>query len=239
MSRVVLRRQLRASERHINVEGLVAALERGKTDLHAAIVVEQRRVARALARGRRSRMQITPEMTRVLRRLYLTGVAAARAEAASMGVPLKRTLEAEPAPPPPGTRRAYRRLTALLGGLSDKLQTEHAARLEVVAAARPEMVRALNSVPGALDAAGRVVSTTLFSGLGDVFAANADAFGGWEHTAILDGGTCDECETADGTVYPTWEAAQDDLPDGGPYVKCLGEDRCRCRLVPLAPREAG
>lgn len=231
---VLLRRELTAAERHVDVGGLVAALEQAKLDLHAEIVREQRRVARALAAGRRAQLIVTPRMAAVLARLYQRGVQAAHQEAASMGVELRKAFEAEPAPIPDGTQKPYLRLRVLLGALSKRISGEHAARHELYADSRPEMLRALTRVPGALDAAGRVVSKTLMSGMGDVFAANADAFSGWQASAVLDGGTCGPCEENDGHVYATWGDAMEDLPDGGPYVDCLGEDRCRCRLVPIA-----
>lgn len=232
---VLLRRELTAAERHVDIRGLVAALEHAKLMLHGEIQAQQRRVARSLANGRRSAIVITPRMARILRELYERGVRAAHEEAASMGVPLRRAFEAEPAPPAPGTERGYVRLRMLLGALSRRLEGEAAVKLTIGAATRPEMVRALYRVPGAMDAAGRVVSMTLMSGMGDVFAANADAFGGWQASAVLDGGTCGPCEENDGTIYATWADAMADLPDGGPYVDCDGGDRCRCRLVPLAP----
>lgn len=234
MTHVVERRELTAAERHVDVGGLVAALEQAKLDLHAAIIVEQRRAARQAMRGQRARLVVTPRMAAVLARLYQRGVQAAHQEAASMGVELRKTFEAEPAPIPDGTQKPYLRLRVLLGALSKRINDEHAARHELYADTRPEMLRALNRVPGALDAAGRVVSKALMTGMGDVFAANADAFSGWQASAVLDGGTCGPCEENDGHVYATWTDAMDDLPDGGPYVGCLGEDRCRCRLVPIA-----
>lgn len=234
MATPVQRRALSEAERHVDVAGLVAALEQAKLDLHAAILAEQRRVARRLIRGYRAQLVVTPRMTAILARLYRRGVQAAHLESVSMGVELRRHYEAEPAPIPDGTQKPYLRLRVLLGALSKRIHDEHAARHELYADTRPEMLRALTRVPGALDAAGRVVSKTLMSGMGDVFAANADAFSGWQASAVLDGGTCGPCEENDGHVYATWAEAMDDLPDGGPYVHCLGEDRCRCRLVPIA-----
>lgn len=232
MTNVLERRELSAAERHMDIRGQVAALERAKRDLHLAIQIEQRRVARALIRGRRVELRVTPRMIAILLRLHERGRQAAIAEAASMGATLRRRFEAEPAPPPPGTERGVTRLRLLLGALSKRLVDEHAARLEIDADARPEMLRALNGIPGALDAAGRVVSMTLTSGLQDVYEANADAFAGWEYTAVLDGGTCAECEAHDGEQYDTLDEGLEVLPNFGPNPDCYGEDRCRCRLLP-------
>lgn len=233
MTAPALRRELTAAERHVDIRGLVEALEQAKHDLAAEIQREQRRAARAVIAGRRANLVITPRMAAILARLYQRGVRAAIDESASMGVALRKALEAEPAPIPPGTIRPYQRLRLLLGELSRRLTGEGAARLAIQADSRPEMLRALIRVPGALDAAGRVVSMTLTSGLSDVYSANEDAFSGWQYTAVLDGGTCDECEARDGEEYATLTEGLEVLPDFGPNPLCFGETRCRCRLLPL------
>lgn len=230
--RIELRRELSAAERHVDVHGLVAALEDAKLALHAEIVAEQRRLARKLIGGQRARLVITPRMAKILAGLFARGQQAALEESASMGVSLRKRLEAEPAPMPPGTHRGYTRLQGLLRLLNTRVVSQHEARMQQGAGDRPEMLRALTAVPGALNAAGQVVSKTLMSGMGDVFRANADAFSGWQYTAVLDGGTCDECDDMDGSTYPTWSAITEVLPDGGPNPSCFGGDRCRCRALP-------
>lgn len=234
MTAPALRRDLTAAEQHVDIRGLVAALERAKHALHAEIVREQRRVARNAARGRRGRLVVTPRMAAILEQLYHRGRRAALEESRSMGAHLTRRYEAEPAP---GTERGHLRLQMLLRKLSTRVNREGAAMTLHGEATPKEVVRALAKVPGAMDAAGRVVSMTLTSGLSDVYEANEDAFNGWQYTAVLDGGTCEECAARDGEEYDTLEEGLAVLPNFGPNPDCHGEDRCRCRLLPLGPSQ--
>lgn len=252
-ARRALRRPLTYAERHIDVELLTAALDAAKARLHALIVAEQRAAARRVnVNEPRPRMIVTPAMLDVLRQLFELGRRAAILEARSMGVPLALPQRSYAQRPhirgsiPDGTQRGATTLAAHLARFGDRLRFEALRTVGTTQAgfprggeisaqldARAIMSRAIVQTPGALDAAGRVVSMTLASGLADVFSANADAFDGWQYTAVLDGATCPTCETMDGTEYATWAEAMTDLPDGGPNPDCDGETRCRCRLVPI------
>jgi len=95
------------------------------------------------------------------------------------------------------------------------------------------LAKALIEVLGARTIAAGVVSTALFTGMGQTFEENADVVGGFAYSSVLDGGTCDVCESLDGTEYASWADVQTDLPNGGPNPECLGGDRCRCRAVPM------
>ena len=92
-------------------------------------------------------------------------------------------------------------------------------------------MKARQAVPGAMAASAGLVTGAYTGGLEDVFRGNADAFGGYLYSAVLDGGTCEPCALKDGTFYPTLDAAAADGMDGfGPYPQCAGGFRCRCRL---------
>lgn len=54
-------------------------------------------------------------------------------------------------------------------------------------------------------------------------------------TAIMDTNTCDECAAVDGEVMELGDDRQQELHP--PYIKCLGDDRCRC--VQIAVLEDG
>lgn len=249
-ARRALRRPLTYAERHIDVELLTAALDAAKARLAALITAEQRRVARRVdEHDPRPRVTVTTAMLKVLRELFELGQRAAILEARSMGVELepspRRPLIRTFAAPISGDRGALT-LAAYLARFNDRMRFEAlraintkvsgVARLGFTGGtfdARAIMARAIVQTPGALDAAGRVVSMQLDAGLADVFGANADAFAGWQYTAVLDGATCPTCEEADGTIYATWDEAMVDMPDGGPNPECDGGSRCRCRLVPI------
>lgn len=102
----------------------------------------------------------------------------------------------------------------------------------------PHLIERLRDIPGALDVASRVVSSAQFAGVADVFGANTDAFGGWQYSAVMDSGTCEVCAALDGTVYESLDEALSDLPNWGPNPQCLGDGRCRCRLIGVPPGSA-
>lgn len=132
------------------------------------------------------------------------------------------------------------KLELKLSTLNVRLATETDS-LDFTDVATGAIVDALVNIPGALDVASRMVSGTLFQGLGDTFDKHTDELdtqvgggggSGWEYTAVMDGATCDVCATWDGTTFDTWEeiaGPSGPLPDGGPNEDCLGTDRCRCR----------
>ncbi|MBA2740988.1 MAG: hypothetical protein H0U46_03150 [Actinobacteria bacterium] len=90
-------------------------------------------------------------------------------------------------------------------------------------------------IPGSRDAASRLVSSLLIGGIGEVYEENADLFPCFIYSAVMDGATCEVCRHYDGNRYPSWLDATIDLPGGGPNPRCLGDGRCRCRIVPCAP----
>jgi len=240
-----LGRPLTFAERSIDVVGLDRDLREGKARLTAAIEREKRRAIRdALVKGHALRINVTPEMRAALRAIFEAGRAHAQAEAARLAGP--RLAEREYAAPPELPGRIEARLKQLLGGLQATAQrrldvtvSEAGIHADLSVLARSAVGRAAMNVPGALDVAGRVVSSAMFAGVGDVFSAEAGLFGGFQYTAIMDGATCDPCASLDGTEYTSWEDAQADLPDGGPNPDCDGDGRCRCRLVPSGDTTGG
>jgi hypothetical protein len=63
------------------------------------------------------------------------------------------------------------------------------------------------------------------------FAGVADIVSGWEYSAVLDGGTCGECESMDGEVFASWEEIEVLTPN----PDCEGGGSCRCGAIPLGP----
>lgn len=239
-------RELTAAEQHIDVEGLTDELETAKEELVEAIAAEQARVARALAEGRgRARLELTEAMVDVILRLHEAGREHAQREMRSMGVEPRRAMATAGQAPAP-VQPVLVRFRALLGG--QQLRLERALLREsltsgsdvfgAIGLARQRITERLEEVPGVRDAASQLVSQSLTSGLNDVYAANEDLFGGWQYSAVLDGGTCDVCRPLDGRVYDTLAEMYEDLPDFGPNPRCLGGYRCRCRGVPLPPEVA-
>jgi hypothetical protein len=68
--------------------------------------------------------------------------------------------------------------------------------------------------------------------MGTTFEENQAIVGGWEISAVLDGGTCDECEAHDGETFDSWDAIQELLPNGGPPSTASAATACRCRPEP-------
>lgn len=130
-------------------------------------------------------------------------------------------------------------LETKLAALEGRLVTE-AEDTDLGGAAAAAIIDALANIPGALSVAADLVSGAMFQGLGDTFDANSDEIdtggggNGWDYTAVMDGSTCDECETRDGEHFDTWEeiaGSDGPLPDGGPNPDCFGGERCRCRAT--------
>jgi hypothetical protein len=230
-------RPLRQAEHVVDVFALTAALDNAKDDLHAAIEAEKKRKVRhALRTGHPMRLEVTVPMLRPLERLWRLGVREARAELIRAGYnPVRAFADAESENPILWEQTA--KLKSQLNGLSVKLQLEEdALRVKLVARGEGSIAAALADallkVPGGRSIAAGIVSSTLFSGMGTTFEANADLVSGWQYSAVLDGGTCDICDPLDGTTYDTLDALFEVLPDFGPNPECLGGDRCRCRAVP-------
>lgn len=133
------------------------------------------------------------------------------------------------------------KLEVKLSGLNQNL-IQQADATDLSGAAAAAIVEALGQIPGARAVAADMVSGAMFKGLGATFDEYSDQVdtpvgqegGGWDYTAVMDGATCDECSTWDGTHFATWEEIAGPggpLPDGGPHEDCFGGDRCRCRAA--------
>lgn len=226
-------RQLRASEQIVDVFRITRLLDEAKDEVDQAIQREQKRaVHRALRLDTRTSLKMTAVMLKPLYRLYQDGRREAAAELERAGYLLPRKY-ADPARDHM-LEAAEAKLQAKLAGLSIRITNEHTVQLQLAdqGAIGDALANALINVLGARSIASDLVSTAMFSGMGATFEENSDLVGGWEYSAVLDGGTCDECESADGTIYESWDDLQDDLPDGGPNPSCFGGDRCRCRALP-------
>lgn len=227
-------RELRASERAIDILRLDAAMNAAKDEVEAAIEREKRRAVNRRLRGESIiDLKMTGPMFAPLERLYSLGRREARAELQRLGYLPARRLAA--APRPRRNRKTELETTIVngLAQLSRRLGQEW-AEADLSGLSQSAIVSALYSVPGARNIAAAVVSPALADGLGATFEENEDLVGGWEYTAVMDGGTCDVCDAADGLTFDTWAQISAFLPDGGPNPECLGGDRCRCRPVPAA-----
>lgn len=228
-----LGRPLTDGERRVDVVEILAALEKGKQRLQRAIVKEQRRVAALAEKGHPGEMRITDEMVAAMNELHRTGVREARRELARAGVRARSYA----APRSQAIRRLINQLTGHLPSISVRVR-RRSVQLQLAQESHRAILAQASRIPGALDAASRLVSSAMYSGMGDVFSASADLIGGWTYSAVMDGGTCESCSSLDGTHYDTWEDIQDVLPDGGPNPDCDGGGRCRCRAVPEGPADA-
>ena len=125
-------------------------------------------------------------------------------------------------------------LTAIRVRLTDEASGSRFARGEI----SDELLDKLDRrIPGARDFASRVISGLLIGGAGEIYEANSDLFPCFIYSAVMDAATCEVCRSFDGRRYRTWVEGEVDLPGGGPNPRCLGDGRCRCRLVPCAPGE--
>lgn len=234
-------RRLRQSEKAIDVLLLHGALTRAKDELDAAISDEMLRATRAWARAGRPtphpQLALTEAIRRPLEELRRLGAEEALNELERAGYPIfdeaSGRLLAAPDPLPGGgfaslLNTVRRGLLGIGIRIGDDLVSA-----DLSSAASATIAQALLDVPGSRDLASRVVSTALYSGLGQTFEKADDLVGGWEYSSVLDAATCDQCAPLDGTTYTSWEAIQVVLPQGGPNPACLGGGRCRCRAVPL------
>lgn len=233
-------RPLTMAERNIDLAGLNRDLNDGKEAIRQAVAAEQARQVKRWVRGgmRGSpRVRATPAIVKVLEELYAKGEEHGNAELRKAGY------RAYAAAGESKRLKALKgQLTTLLGGLNQRLR-RRTTELDLGTLSQNAIIDSLSRVPGALDVASRMISQSLYAGLGAAFdraSGQVDATddetpgggNGWEQTAIMDGGTCGPCADADGTTFDTWEEAQDTMPNGGPYVDCDGDQRCRCRLAP-------
>lgn len=247
----VIGRPLRPAEQVIDVLKLDAALNEAKDDLTRAIQVQQRRMARrSLATRRPVRLTATRSMLEPLERLFRLGREEALAELRRAGVQTvepRRQFANDPHRHAQPHKKLWHggalevlagKLESGLGRISRRVQEGVEAgsvQIDLGEQTQLAVARALLKVPGGRDLASQLVSVALDRGMALTFDANQAAVASWEQTAVLDGATCDPCEEADGTEFASWSDAQDQMPDGGPYVECDGGDRCRCRLVPTGP----
>lgn len=230
-------RALSAAEKNIDIAGMQSALEDGKLALAAAIEDAQAAaVKRWQAAGHRGqiRVKVTPAMQKILDGLAQAGEEHGHAELRKAGYSGYSAKS---------RRRKLQKLLAdlrtKLGGINFRLR-KRSTELDLSTLSKGKIAEALAKVPGALDVAGRMVSSAMYQGLGAAFdqasglVDQADGGGGngWEYTAVMDGGTCDPCAESDGTEYATFDDAEVDLPGGGPNPDCDGDGRCRCRIAP-------
>lgn len=187
-------RPLRLAEQVIDVFALDAALNDAKSRVEQSIRREQGRAVRhALRTGHPIRLRLTRGMLNPLDTLYVLGRREARAELERAGyIPSRRFESPEPRHDDLGDLAVG--MESKLNGFSVKLQQEE-ERLRVALAVTQHgsiadaLATALLKVLGARSIAAGVVSTALFSGMGATFEENASIVGGWEATAVLDGGT--------------------------------------------------
>lgn len=242
------------AEAAVDGPGLIRALDGAKDRVERAIRAEARRAIRRAGTRNRVELALTEGMITPLVALYRRGRREARREARVLGYALGVRLAAgDPADlttVPDGLGGVVTRLQSGLADLGAKLTRARDDAVRAAAAGAGPGVeigeaisrgigsaagRLLDRVPGARDVASQLVSESLFSGLGDVYAANADAFGGYVYTAMLDDGTCEVCRPLNGRRYRTLAELYVDLPNFGPNPRCRGGYRCRCRGVPLPP----
>ena len=241
-----LGRKLHPGERHIDIEGYDRDLALGKARLHRAIEAERNRAIKLHLAGRAGwRMRVTEEMVLALEALYRAGERHARAEMKSMGYP---TSYAERPRVGKLFRALLTHLASMLGGIGFRIQREapvlkaqlDAGNLKTdvtsISGLQNVLFKAMEKrVPGSLDVASRLVSSAIAQGLGDTYREIALDAPCWVYTAVMDGATCASCKALDGSVYDTWDEIMVVLPGGGPNPKCLGDGRCRCRVVPCPP----
>lgn len=243
-----LGRELTPGERLTDPARIDALLEAAKLTLADEIEKEKARAIRRWLAGEEPHLDVTRGMLRVLGQLYADGCVVAMDEIRAHGF--------DPVVPEPegpvlfaaskrdtGARvrlmaarflaRVRAGLPRHLGGIRSRIIREGHA-LDLGEASHDAIARAMErAVPGSLNVAGQLISTSFYAGMGGIYEENKELFSeGWTYTAMMDATTCEVCAGFDGTHYESWDAAQEDLPDGGPNPLCFGEGRCRCRLVP-------
>ena len=231
-----LGRPLTLADKRIDLLALDKAIEDGKQRLQDAIEAEKRRAIHVHVERRRTPvLVVTAQITGVLEDLYEQGRAEGVKEIRAAGLePISSFAMREPDP----VKRAKAKLKPRLAAISRRIEVETSGgqtsgRFDDLS--RGAVLRAVDrAVPGARDAASRVITTSLYGGVGDIYSLNGPLFPqGFMWSAALDQATCDICSEGDGTEYATFAEGEVDLPGGGPAEGCLGDGRCRCRLAPL------
>jgi hypothetical protein len=231
-----LGRPLTDGERHVDILGGSAALEQGKARLEKAVQRELRRgVQQWVKRRLPPRLRLTGEMYAAIDWLLAQGADAARAEIASM-LGGTRQMARAPRKRDRGRARPERDLERELRRIELRIDKEGSSLEGLGDMSRAAVERALEKrVPGARDAASKIVSSAYARGLESVYEEVADLFPGWVISAVMDGNTCKPCRADDGKRYKTLKRALQRMPGFGPNPRCLGGTRCRCRLVPMMP----
>lgn len=225
-------RPLRLAEQAIDVLGIDQALNTAKDDVEKAIRAEMIAASeRALLFRMPVRIELTARMLKPLEQLFRLGRREAYAELQRLGYKPRRGYVAQPQHPE--LDPLADEITAGLNGLSIRVESE-LVTADLADITIGAITQALLHVPGARFIAAAVISRSFTAGLAQTFEANEDLIDGWEYTAVLDSGNCDPCGALDGSVYPSWEAIQEVLPNGGPNPDCDGGNRCRCRPVPAS-----
>lgn len=236
LAELLVGRPLRQAEEAIDVVKLDAALQDAKDAVDEAIHAEMLRATIAWAGGSTLLLTVTAAMLAPLHELTALGREEAWKELERAGYKLRaRSFASIEEFPDDRDPDAY--LARNLGAIKIRIEQDLVVA-DLSGLATDAVAQALLRVPGGRDIASRIVSTALVNGLAQTWEEVADDVGGWEYSAVLDGGVCDRCAPLDGTRYESWDAIQVVLPGGGPNVRCLGGGRCRCRAVPLPPGES-
>jgi len=228
-----LGRPLTPGEEALDLVGLDLDLAEGKERLVAAIEAERRRALEVYLRGGAPVLRLTSEMEAAMIALVEAGRRHGREEMERLGVdaPFRTYAEGDER-----LARVLRELLAALTGIRVRLTEEaRGARFGTEPITEELLDRLDRRIPGARDFAARISSGLFISGIGEIYESNADLFPCFHYSAVMDAATCEVCARFDGTRYESWIQGEVDLPGGGPNPACLGNGRCRCRLVPCPP----
>lgn len=235
LAALLVGRPLRRAEEAIDVALLNDALSDAKDAVDEAIQAEMLRATIAWANGSPLILTVTEEMLAPLDELTALGREEAwnELERAGYRLPARSFAQIEEFP---DDRDPAAYLARNLGAIKIRIEQD-LVQADLSGLASDAIARALLRIPGGRDIASRIVSTALVNGLAQTWEEVSDQLGGFEYSAILDGGVCERCRPLDGTRYATWDEIQTVLPNGGPNPRCLGGGRCRCRAVPLPAGE--
>lgn len=236
MTRAAVAAARRYAATVIDIRADTEALDAAKERAAAAIRRDTMRALRAWRdHGEPPAVRLTPALAQVIVDLYRYGRRQARTEiqrVTGAPPPARRMASVSPDPEdwPERLTPIGQRILSELAAFSRRIIGDLAGEPWFDLDALP---RTVARIPGPGGIAAGAVSAPYTSGLAETYEANEDLFGGWQYTAVLDGGTCEVCAPLDGTTFQTLEEALAVLPDFGPNPDCLGGWRCRCRLVPV------